>query len=276
MLPDEDTQVNPALDTAEAAVSETAQQEPEQTQAQTEEATEVEASSSDEQPNALQEAAKEQLKPAKNPIKPFQARIDELTRNWRGTERELEAAQARIRELEGRSAQPTDGEQQEQRPQLQPGTVPADMVDRLAETRAAQIANERQFNNDCNLTFMKGKAAHPDFEDALGTFGSLGGLQRDVVEDALGTDAPETVLYMLGKEPEEAMRILALPRNKRIAEFTKMTLKTSPKPNVSKAAAPIKPVGGSAKKEFDYADDSADDTEWQAKRNAERRAAGKI
>lgn len=270
MPPDEDTQViEPVQDTADTAASETAQTE---TQEQTETVEQAEA----EQTNALQEAAakepKEPEKPAKNPIKPFQSRIDELTRNWRGTERELEAAQARIRELEARSQQP-EGEQQAQQ---QPGTVPADMVDRLAETRAAQIAAQRQFDNDCNLTFMKGKAAYPDFEEALATFSSLGGLQREVVEDALATDNPQDVLYALGKDPDEAMRVLRLSPKQRVAEFTKMLLKTPAKPAVSKAAAPIRPVGGSAKKEFDYADDAADDAEWQAKRNAERRAAGKI
>jgi len=263
MLPDEDPQAEPAQETADTAASETATEAQEQT-VETEQP-EGEAT------NALQEAA-EPPKPVKNPIKPFQARIDELTRNWRGTERELEAAQARILELESRGQQQPEGEQQTQ----QSGSVPAEMVDRLAETRAAQIAAQRQFDNDCNLTFMKGKAAYPDFEDALATFSSLGGLQREVVEDALATDNPQEVLYALGKDPDEAMRVLRLQPKQRVAEFTKMLMKTPAKPAVSKAAAPIKPVGGSAKKEFDYADDNADDAEWQARRNADRRAAGKI
>lgn len=259
-MPDDETQVEqPVQATETEAVAETA--------AETTEA-EIQA-----EPNQLTEAAaeKEPPKPAKNPIKPFQARIDELTREKHEERRKREALEAKLAELEKRGS--TEEVQQQNQPA---GTVPAEMVDQLAETRAAQIAAQRQFDNDCNLAFVKGKAAHPDFEEALSTFSSLGGLKRDVVEDALGTDAPEQVLYELGKDADEAMRILSLPRNKRIAEFTKITLKAAPKPNVSKAPAPIKTVGGNAKKEFDYADDAADDAEWQARRNAERRAAGKI
>jgi hypothetical protein len=55
-----------------------------------------------------------------------------------------------------------------------------------------------------------------------------------------------------------------------------MTMKAPPKPVVSKAPAPIKPVSGNAKKDFDFNDDSADDSEWFSKRNEAVRAAGRI
>ena len=216
------------------------------------------------------EAPKEEPKKAKNPTKPFQSRIDELTKNWREEERRREALEARLAELEKGQRQP---EEQQERPA---DVIPANMLDQLAEQKAQQIASQRQFDNDCNLTFMKGKAAFPDFEEALGTFGALGGLSRDVVEDALATDNPHEILYELGKEPERALEIIRLPRNKRIAEMTKMTLKKPAAPSVSKAAAPIKPVAGNTKTDFDYADDKADDSEWFSRRDKERRQAGRL
>ncbi len=101
-----------------------------------------------------------------------------------------------------------------------------------------------------------------------------------MIEDALATDAADEVLYTLGKEPEEAMRILKLPRAKRIAEFTKMTIKAAPKAApVSRAAAPVRPVDGNVRKDFDFADPTTDDAEWhrradeQERRDRERRRA---
>jgi ethanolamine ammonia-lyase small subunit len=86
-----------------------------------------------------------------------------------------------------------------------------------------------------------------------------------VVEDALATDAPHQVLYDLGQDPDKAARILKMPRAKRIAEFTRMTMKTPAKPAVSRAPAPTRPVTGQPNKAFDFADEKVDDATWYEK-----------
>jgi hypothetical protein len=277
---DDDTQQNNVAQTAADDTASAADQQDDNSGS-----AQDEAGQGSDEGNALTAATggaaqqQEQPKP-KNPSKAYQSRIDELTRNWRGTQRDLDAANARIAELESVRQQSNDQQEDElpqaARRQQQSDVVPANMVDQLADQRAQAIADKRQFDNDCNLTFMKGKAAYQDWEDALDTFKSLGGLDQAVVEDALATDAPHDVLYQLGKDEEEAMRVLKLPRAKRIAEFTKMTLKQNVKPAVSKASAPIKPVGGTTKPAFDYADDNAEDATWFANRDKDRRAAGRI
>lgn len=272
MAPVDSQADEPVQESATEAASDTAseQQQEQVAEGQAEDA----AAEAQAEGNALEKAAAEQPKPAKNPVKPFQARIDELTREKYEERRKREALEAEIEALRAAQQRGQEGEQPAKRTD---DVVPASVVPELVQREAEKIAAQRQFDNDCNLAFMKGKAAHEDFEDALSTFGSLGGLQRDVVEDALATDAAHDVLYALGKDPDEAARILKLPRAKRIAEFTKMTLKAAPaaKP-VSRAAAPIKPVGGTAKKDFDYASDDAADDEWFARRDKERREAGRI
>lgn len=263
MQTEEATQEELALDPANEAATGTAEQ-PETPEAPAEEKP-VEAKA--------EEKPVEQSKP-KNSTKPFQARIDELTGNWRRTERELEAARAELEAVRKGQQQPAEQQADEGR---SPDVVPANMVEKLADQLADQKAAQRQFDNDCNLAFVKGKAAHPeDFEDAIRSFAALGGTQREVLEDVLATDNPADVLYELGKDADEAARVLALPPKRRLAEMIKMANKPAAKPAVSRAAAPIKPVGGTNAKDFDFADDKADDADWFARRQKAVREAGRV
>lgn len=262
MQPEENPQEELALDPANAPAETGAAEQPEAPETPAEESP-VEAKA--------EEKPAEQPKP-KNSTKPFQARIDELTKNWREEERRRQALEARLSDLE------KGGKQEQQADDARnPDVVPANMVEKLADQLADQKAAQRQFDNDCNLAFVKGKAAHPeDFEDAVRSFAALGGTQRDVLEDVLATDNPADVLYELGKDADEAARVLALPPKRRLAEMIKMANKPTAKPAVSKAAAPITKVGGSSAKDFDFADDKADDAEWFARRQKTVREAGRV
>lgn len=209
----------------------------------------------------------EKTKPGK--VNPFRQRISELTREKNEEKAAREALQEKLDKLQ----RPQQGEQTEEPTDgAKPDVVPASMVREMALQEARRIASEKQFNDDCNAAFDQGIKSYSDFKDAMDNFGALGGLEPDVIEDAIATGAAHQVLYDLGSNPDEAVRILKLPRGRRIAEFTRMTIKAAPaKPNVSKAAAPIRTVGGSAKKEFDPLDTSISDEEWHRREDERER-----
>lgn len=209
-------------------------------------------------------------KPKKNPITPFQARIDELTRDKHAEKRRadaLEAELARIRAAQ--SGTGADATGQEKQGQAEDGKLVLDpqTAQEWVKQEAAKQKAADDFNNACNAAYDAGAKAFTDFDDAMKVAGSLGILDPSVVEDALSTDAPHEVLYALGKDPDEGMRLAKLPRNKRIAEFVKMTMKTPAKPQISKAAAPIKTVGGTPARDFDLTDEKVDMDEWVRQRN---------
>lgn len=231
--------------------------------------------SGDGQGNAIANAAAEAK--AKDPTRPFQQRIDELTRNWRGTERELTAARQRIAELEGRQQQG----QQEQQPsgQQQDGQQPISLdpkiINDLADKRAREIAAADAYNNACNAAFEKGLEVHGDaFKSALQTCGQFGVLDDAIVADALATDAPHEVLFALGKDPEKAMQLARLPQAKRLIAFAKLAEpKIASAPAVSKAPKPVAAVNGnSGAKDFNFLDPEADDAEWHRRMDEQDRA----
>ena len=225
--------------------------------------------------NAITDAAAEAK--AKDTTRPFQDRINELTKNWRGTERELEASKARIAELEAAQKKPAadqTGDGTQQQVALDPAVIEQMVEQRAAKKAAVDRANE-SFDSGCNLAFDKGVKQYGDaFTKALETCGSMGVLERAVVEDILVTDAPQEVLYQLGSNPDLALKIAKLPPAKRIVEFTRLSLKAPAKPATSKAATPITPInsGGGNKPDFDPHDPKLSDEEWHAQEDARDRA----
>lgn len=126
--------------------------------------------------------------------------------------------------------------------------------DQIRQEEALNLANER-FNAACNETFEKGKTLFgQDFEHAADTMSKALGdeMQRrpeflQVIVNEL--DNGPQVYYDLSKNLEEAERILKLPTAKMILEIGRMNDKVA-KPVVkpiSKAPAPVSPVGGTPK-----------------------------
>lgn len=144
--------------------------------------------------------------------------------------------------------------------------------------RQSEAAAERQFDTDSNAAYEAGKKAYGDeFDHALKNFGNVGG-NREILEVAYATDAPEKVLFELGRDPARAQTILAMSPAKMAVEFAKLALKPAPAGDkkVSGAPPPSKPLGGTAQVSGEPRDEDPDD-EWFAKRRAEkaRRAAGR-
>jgi hypothetical protein len=164
-----------------------------------------------------------------------QRRIDQLTREKHEERRQREALAAELAQYR----QPTEQQQSQQ-----PGQ-PQD-IDQLVEQRAAQKLADRQFNDACNRVFQAGVKADPNFETNLRTLQSVGEISRDFLEVVTDMDEGHKVLNHLGANPDEADRILSLPPLKQARELAKIEAslgKAPPPPPVSKAPAPISPVG---------------------------------
>ena len=194
-----------------------------------------------------------------------QARIDEITREKWEARREAERLQRQIDELRSYQSRAAEGQQPEQGRTL----TQAD-VDRIATERAREIAAEQQFAKECNDAYQNGKKDYPDFDDSLRTLGVVG-MDRESIEDILATGEGHRVIYDLGKNPEEAARILRLPPRQRIVALARFASKPSePKP-ISRAPSPVRPVNGSAKIETDPEKMSMEEwMKWDAERTAQR------
>ena len=76
------------------------------------------------------------------------------------------------------------------------------------------------------------------------------------------------ILYQLGKNPDNAERILAMPPMQMGIELAKLTTAAPAQKPVSKAPPPLSPVGGAATVEPDFSKMS--DDEWFARERARK------
>jgi hypothetical protein len=163
-----------------------------------------------------------------------QRRIDQLTREKHEERRQREALAAELAQFR----QPTE------QPQGQPPAAPD--IDQLVERRAAQKIADQNFNDACNRVFDAGVKADPNFAANVQTLKSVGDISREFLEVITDMDDGYKVLNHLGANPDEADRILSLPPLKQARELAKLEAslgKAAPPPPVSKAPAPIAPVG---------------------------------
>lgn len=167
----------------------------------------------------------------------MQARIDELTREKFAERRAREAIETRLRAIEAGEATETE----------QPAVLPEAEIERRAEVKAEAKAAEKSFADACNAVYDKGVDAHgEEFKEALVNFQTLVGEGfRSITNIALATDDPAKVILELGRDPEEAERILKLPAARMAIEMDRLARgRAKPAKPVSKAPAPIRPVGG--------------------------------
>lgn len=159
-------------------------------------------------------------------------------------------------------------------------------LDAEASKRAEQIAEASQFNAQCNTLFEAGskefgEAAFDANLQNLRDVGILSPTDLGFVRDALETEAPAKVLYHLGQNPDEAMKIAGMSATKRAVALDRLAAQLSqekPKPAkpVSKVAPPIETINGSRnRKEIQIGDPTLTDDEdyaaWErvdAKRSA--------
>lgn len=210
-----------------------------------------------------EKAAAAEEKPVEQPkpkIKPwYQKRIDELSALRAREREEKDALAAKLAALE----KPAEGET----PTFKPEQFEA-LVDQRAEAKLAAKEYERrakswvqagqkefgaaEFDTICADVAAMGVGDSPDF--------------MQIITDPEIVPEGHKVLAMLREDPDTAERILAMPPMKMSAALALMSTKEKPTPApISKAPAPIKPVGGSAKPAT--VDDNQDMKTWLANRN---------
>lgn len=162
-----------------------------------------------------------------------QRRIDQLTREKHEEKRQREALEAQLRQL-----QPQDTTQSGQA--MTPDQIRAE---------AKRLIQQEKFDEACNSVFDAGKKEFSaEWDSSLRTFQMLGGAPAEFLEAITSMDHGHKVLHALGQEPETAERVLSLPPLRMALELARLEAKVgasapTPKP-VSKAPAPITPVGG--------------------------------
>lgn len=191
-------------------------------------------------------------------------RIGALTAKSHQAEREAQAAKGEAERYRLLVEQMQRGETPE--PVTKPGEQPN--IDELVNKRAAEMEQQRAITERGQSVAKVGAESYPDFNSAVQTLDALG-ISGDQVHSLLGMDDAHKVIYSLGKNPEEAARILALPPLQQGRELERLASKpapVTPARAVSKAPAPITPVDGGTTADVDQSKMSMDDwAKWRAK-----------
>lgn len=194
-----------------------------------------------------------------------QKRFDAMTKARREAERRAEDAERRLAEFEARSQQARGEEPPGELPDALKSLSPAQLqqaleaeADRRATAKASQIATEREFAAACNRVFEEGTKAFGDgFVRARDTlvqnFGEVIQARPDFLQAVTELPNGHEVFHALGRNLDEADRILSLPPVKMAMELSRMSEKVGkkPAPVVSKAPAPVTRVEGMARAEKD-------------------------
>lgn len=201
---------------------------------------------------------------AKTP-KWVQRRIDQLTREKYEERRQREALEATLASMR------TAGTESTETSSVQSQPTQAEIDARVQQAAREQL-KVQQFNDACNRAYEAGKKEFKDFDDSLRNFGMLGGLPQEFLEIASTMPDGHKVLYALGKNPEEASRVLSLPPLQMAMELARVSDKVTKQPTkaVSGAPAPIQPVDGTAKGSSEPPENIND---WMRWRNENRRKA---
>lgn len=180
-----------------------------------------------------------------------QRRIDQLTKEKHEANRRADDAEARATQRETQSYEA-------------PKPLAATDIDRAVDQRLKQ----RDFDAACNKVFEAGKSEFSDFDSSLKTFAMLGGAPPEFLEAVTSLDQGHKVIHHLGANPEAAERLLSLPPLKMALELARLeaTLGTAKPVSVSRAPAPITPIGSkSSPVEPDEFKSTADYIAWRRK-----------
>ena len=141
------------------------------------------------------------------------------------------------------------------------------------DRQATEKANAILFNRECDKIAEQGNETYNDFQDSIGMLQSLGSNYPDLVKITVEMPEAHKILYHLGKNPDEAERLLSLPPARMAlglakieSEISKAGIKT-----ISNAPNPIKPIAAKSKAVFDPNDPNADREEWSKWREKTRR-----
>ena len=198
----------------------------------------------------------------------FQKRIGELTREKYEARQRADQATSEAQQMREQLARVQQGQQDDQ--DGYDDRNPAD-VKTLVQREAARLVAEQSFNDTCNKVFADGMAQFPNFDQVVANL-QMVGISRDFLELATSSDVSAKLLHHLGTDLDEAARITALSPTRMAQELTRLEYKLgqapAPKP-VSKAPAPVKPIGSNGANDSGLRDDLPID-EWMRRNNAKR------
>lgn len=217
-----------------------------------------EQSAADDSDEGADEGAQEDQRDAKPKKNALVRRIDKLTSQKADLAAENAALKQQLAALRSGAQAESDadddeGDEQPTPDRRKPKTAaPAKTEAEIRAEIAADMRREAEanaFNTRSNEAFDAGVKAYgkEEFQEAVDTIKAVG-LDRDVLEDILATDAPSKVLFLLGSDADEAERIIGLPQRKRIAELVKLSTSRArgggTQGKTSAVPDPIRPVGG--------------------------------
>lgn len=192
----------------------------------------------------------------------YQKRIGELTRDKYESKRNADTQARENVQLREQLARAQQGEQSDE----QPGDFQSNV-----RQEAQRLNAEQSFNDQCNSVYAAGKAEFPNFDASVANL-QMVGVTRDFLELVTTSDAGAKLIQHLGTDLDEAARISAMTPVQMARELTRLEYKLgqapAPKP-VSKAPAPVKPIGSGGSTDSGLRDDLSMD-EWQRRRNKER------
>lgn len=223
----------------------------------------------DPEPEAKPSSEAERLTPEQFAQKELLKRLQTATAQRNINREAKEAAEARAAALEALlKAQGVEVPGADASP-----ATPAALTREQITAEAARLVAVQQFNQRCDAVYEDGLKAHGDgFKEAVDNLNAAGVMgDAAFLEALLETEAPSDVIHYLGKDPAQGMRIAELPPLKRAIELDRLArqLKTPvappPPPPLSKAPAPITPIGGDrAKDTVDLNDPDTPDDVWFA------------
>lgn len=201
---------------------------------------------------------------------------------WR--DKRLAQVTAQLRAVQPTVQQPTP-------PQAPIPDPVADFNRRVAEAAAQQaqiIAAQKQLDDACNAAVEAGRTefGKEKFDLAIGTLRTLvtpndpasAQAYFNLVQSALDAGEAPRILFDLGNDPDEAMRLMTLSPRKMLVEMTRKATKPGPEPAPS-LPEPINPVGGRGGRHeaIDPTDptkaDNLSTADWMKRRNDQIAAA---
>ena len=141
--------------------------------------------------------------------------------------------------------------------------------DRAVEAAAQQ----REFARSTQDVFDAGIKDFEDFQESLNIMTAVGATSDDFAADLVAVDKANAhkIIHELAQTPELSKRLVAMSSRQRVAELTKMSMKLSETAaktgvrQVSRAAAPLRALEGSAgTDENDFSDNVPDDV-WSSR-----------
>ncbi len=180
-----------------------------------------------------------------------ETRIAQLTARNAALIREAEEA----RRLVEQSLKPADGEA------LRPGLVPETEI----EKRAAALVQQREYQAKVQTFGDLGAKEFPDFIERCNTVAGLGLAPSDnpaFMQTIAEMPDGHRIVAHLAENPDEAMRIAGEPVHKMALNLAKISSSLAKPEQVSRAPAPITPVGGSVNSAPDIYDPKMPMEEW--------------